>query len=169
MASSNPPKAAILFVCLGNICRSPLAHGIAEETVRRRAVSDRVRIDSCGTSAYHVGESPDARSIATARSHGIVISQQTCRQLCSHDFYEFTHIVAMDRDNLSDIKRRCPTNSSRRIANLHLFSEFIPKHSYTTADVPDPYYGGDSGFENVFTMLSDGMDPLIDYVASEAN
>lgn len=90
--------------------------------------------------AYHVGESPDARSIATARSHGIVISQQTCRQLCSHDFYEFTHIVAMDRDNLSDIKRRCPTNSSRRIANLHLFSEFIPKHSYTTADVPDPYY-----------------------------
>lgn len=136
----------ILMVCLGNICRSPLAEGILHSKL-----NDKHRVDSAGTGNWHVGQCPDRRSIAVAKKYGIDISSQRARQFKSTDFDEFDLIFAMDSSNYKDLIHLAPTQEDRNKVQLILGN----------ADVPDPYYGSDFGFENVFQLLDEATNQLI--------
>lgn len=149
-------KRRILFVCLGNICRSPLGEGLLRHRAAERGVSHLIETASAGTGGWHQGDPPDRRSIAVARRYGIDISAQRARQLTEGDFDSFDLIFAMDRSNLRDIVRRAPHNSS---ADIHLFMDFV---SGASRDVPDPYYGDADDFENVYAMLDEGCRNLLD-------
>lgn len=136
----------ILFVCLGNICRSPLGEGIMKKIAEEENIE--LQVDSCGTSAYHVGELPDPRSIDVALNHHVDIRDQRSRKLDISDFYNFDFILAMDRSNLSNIYDKEPKDST---ASIHLLREFDTIEN--EFDVPDPYYGGDSGFEACYQLI----------------
>ena len=146
----------ILFVCLGNICRSPLGEGILRHRAAERGLSHLVETASAGTGGWHRGEPPDRRSVAVARAHGIDISGQRARQLRAEDFDRYDLIFAMDRDNLRDIVRIAPHDS---MADIHLFMDFV---SGAARNVPDPYYGDDRDFEQVFAMVDEGCRSLLD-------
>jgi protein-tyrosine phosphatase len=135
----------ILMVCLGNICRSPLAEGILKSKLN----SDFYIVDSAGTSAYHIGELPDHRSIAIAKKNGIDISNQRARKFIANDFNEFDLIYAMDIENYHNICS-LSTNKSNLLKVKLILNEINPLKDLS---VPDPYYGGDYGFENVYEML----------------
>lgn len=149
-------KRRILFVCLGNICRSPLGEGILRQRAEERGLTHLIETESAGTGGWHQGDPPDHRSIAVGRRYGIDIGHQRARQLRVEDFDAFDLIFAMDRDNLRNLVRLAPHDSS---ADIHLFMDFV---SSTSRDVPDPYYGGPADFENVFAMLDEGCRNLID-------
>ena len=149
-------KRRILFVCLGNICRSPLGEGLLRHHAAERGLSHLIETASAGTGGWHHGDPPDHRSIAVARGYGVNISAQRARQLTADDFNSFDLIFAMDRSNLRDIVRRAPHNSS---ADIHLFMDFVGS---TSRDVPDPYYGDAGDFENVYAMLDEGCRKLLD-------
>jgi protein-tyrosine phosphatase len=137
---------SVLFVCLGNICRSPLARWVFLDVVRRRGLDDRVRIDSCGTGGWHVGDAADPRAAATGRSKGLDTAH-TARQLCEKDLFEFDLIVAMDRRNRADILA-----AGAPAEKVFLMRGFDPASGRRELDVPDPYYGGPEGFEEVYRM-----------------
>lgn len=141
-------KIKVLMVCMGNICRSPLAHGLFEELVEKEGLSDLIVVDSAGTHAYHVGEAPDPRSQQTARRHGIDLSHQRARRVAQPDFEEFDYILAMDRDNYSILVSSAPMEHHTKI---RLFLEFAPERE--EEEVPDPYYGGPDGFYRVYDMV----------------
>jgi protein-tyrosine phosphatase len=148
-------KRRILFVCLGNICRSPLGEGILRQLVVEAGLSSKIETDSAGTGGWHEGEPPDVRSIAVGRKHGIDISAQRARKLRPGDFGAFDLILAMDRSNLKDILNLAPPE---RRAGIHLFMEYA---GGGTRDVPDPYYGDARDFQQVYEMLRDGCERLI--------
>lgn len=139
----------VLFVCLGNICRSPLAEGIFKHLVGKQGLEKKIKVESAGTSVWHIGESPDPRSIEVANANGIELDSYG-RKAITMDFEEFDYIIAMDRDNFSDL-RRLPGKLREGAAKLYLMRDFddIGKGQ----DVPDPYYGGDDGFTYVFELL----------------
>lgn len=145
----------VLFVCLGNICRSPMAHGRFRALIEERGLHDRVAVDSCGTSRHHVGEPPDSNQRVVAKRHGFAIDDLRSRQLQDSDFYEFDLIVCMDRSNETDVTRRSFPNSEAEILR---FMEFVPGEG---PDVPDPYYGGMDGFEHVFDLIDRGVEGLL--------
>ncbi|WP_082336838.1 low molecular weight protein-tyrosine-phosphatase [Rhizobium ecuadorense] len=149
----------ILFVCMGNICRSPLAEGIFNHLVAEAGLTGRFAIDSAGTGGWHEGEQPDRRSIATAKSHGIDISGQRARRIRSSDFRDFDLIVAMDRDNVAALEMIAPPE-----ATLHLFGDIALG---TGEDIPDPYNGGPAGFELVYTRLLTGCSTLLEALGAE--
>ena len=149
-------KRRILFVCLGNISRSPLGEGLLRQSAAERGIGHLVETASAGTGGWHHGEAPDHRSISVARKYGIDISKQRARQLRTDDFDTYDLIFAMDRDNLRNIVRIAPHNSS---ADIHLFTDFVGGPS---RDVPDPYYGDDADFEHVYAMLDAGCRNLLD-------
>jgi protein-tyrosine phosphatase len=151
----------ILFVCLGNICRSPLGEGILRHQAEERGLSPLVATDSAGTGGWHRGEAPDPRSVAVARQNGVDISRLRARQLKSSDFNDFDMIFAMDRSNLRDIVRIAPHDSS---ADIHLFMDFV---SGVQRDVPDPYYGDERDFRQVYDMLEEGCARLLDFLYPE--
>lgn len=138
-------KTKILMVCLGNICRSPLAEGILASKLDPK----KYIVDSAGTAGYHVGELPDRRSIATAKLHGIDITYQRCRKFTKADFHSFDYIFAMDQSNYENILALAQTNEDRKKVQL-ILNQISPN---SNAEVPDPYYGGDQGFENVYQLL----------------
>jgi len=140
----------ILFVCLGNICRSPLAEGI----MRHVAGTGAVDADSAGTGGWHIGDPPDGRSIAVALNHGIDIASQRCRRVGPADFSAFDLIFAMDRSNLATLRAIAPQEAQHK---LHLFLDYTMG---TARDVPDPYYEGPEGFEAVYSMLFEGCSSL---------
>lgn len=135
----------ILMVCLGNICRSPLAEGILQS----KLPADRFIVDSAGTGDWHVGQGPDKRSIATAKGRGIDISCQKARQLKPSDFTEFDHIYVMDASNYKDVTKLAPDAASKAKVKLMMDEVFPGKN----VDVPDPYWSEQDGFENVYDML----------------
>lgn len=150
-----PDKPSILFICTGNICRSPLAEGVFRHLAEQAGRGDDFMIDSAGTGAWHEGELPDPRSRAIALAHGIDISDQRARKIRSGDFNRFSLILAMDGSNLTALSHMGGYPGSAEIA---LFS------TYTTGrhtDVPDPYYGGPDGFSNVYNMLLTGCQSLL--------
>jgi protein-tyrosine phosphatase len=142
---------SVLFVCLGNICRSPLAEGVFRTTVEKAGLSDRFLIDSAGTGGWHAGDPPDPRSIEVAARHGIDLTAQRARQVTDRDFEKFSIILAMDSDNLSTLKSR----TRKGHPGLRLFLNSPP------TNVPDPYYGGEDGFEQVYQMIVGGSQTLL--------
>ena len=144
-------KTKVLMVCLGNICRSPLAEGILKSKVD----SDSVFVDSAGTAGYHVGNPPDERSIAVARKHGLGIDDQKCRKFSKQDFSEFDHIYVMDRSNFSDVASLAKNQEEASKVKL-LLSEV----EVGIQEVPDPYYGGNDGFENVYQMIDRACEAI---------
>ena len=140
---------AILFVCLGNICRSPLADGVFQHLMEKGGTSRRYRVDSAGTGACHAGEPADPRSREVAERNGISLRGRA-RQIQEDDLHQFDLILAMDRTNLDDLESVYPDSVAR--ANLRLFREFDPEGD-GDLDVPDPYYGGHGGFDQVFEMV----------------
>ena len=153
---SNSDTTGVLFVCLGNICRSPLAEGIFQHLVEEAGVSDEFEIDSAGTGAWHVGERPDTRAIAVARAHGITLPSRA-RQITPEDLDHFDYVIAMDLENVRNLENMA--ESSRTDVQIHLLREFDPEH--TGDEVPDPYYGGASGFEKVFKIVSQSCEALL--------
>jgi len=152
----------ILFVCLGNICRSSLAEGILRAEIDRRGLQD-VTIDSAGTSSWHVGEKPDRRAIATAKRRGVDISRQHARQIKPADFDEFDMILAMDSDNFDHIQSMATPDQQTKLA---MCLDFAPQTA--TKDVPDPYYGGQRGFDEVFDLLSKAANGIADHITSKS-
>lgn len=149
----------VLFVCLGNICRSPMAHGALRALIRERGLQDEVEVDSCGTSAYHNGEPPDRNMIAVGERHGVPIGDLVSRRLTDADYYEFDLLVAMDRSNEADMKLRGFPDAEAEIVR---FCDFVPKDVFAGEDVPDPYYGGIDGFEQVFSIIEAGVGAVLE-------
>ncbi|MEO8591654.1 MAG: low molecular weight protein-tyrosine-phosphatase [Flavobacteriales bacterium] len=145
----------ILMVCLGNICRSPMAEGILREMVRKAGIA--VTTDSAGTSDYHVGEAPDRRAQAAMRKHDIDISDLRGRQFVEEDFERFDLLLAMDRSNLRDMLRMAPNETLA--AKAQLVMDYAPAHR--EREVPDPYYGGDEGFDHVYHMLTEACQNIL--------
>lgn len=148
---------SVLFVCLGNICRSPLAEGIFRHQAEIRGLADRFEVDSAGTGAYHTGEPPDSRSIAVAASHGVRLTG-TARQVTVGDFGRFDVIVAMDGSNRRSLRR---LRDGR--ARLVMMRDYDAEAG--DPDVPDPYYGGPDGFERVYRILERACEGLLDELA----
>lgn len=150
----------IMFVCMGNICRSPTAHAVMQHIVDRKGLSEQFLIESSGTHAYHVGEPADKRSQSTARSNGIDMSALRAQKIAITDYDRFDWILAMDQDNLDLIEYYAPENHS---ADCRLLMDFATKNTDQKI-VPDPYYGGDKGFEGVFNMVDDACHGLLDHI-----
>ncbi|MHA7815195.1 MAG: low molecular weight protein-tyrosine-phosphatase [Pseudohaliea sp.] len=152
MSSEN----GVLFVCLGNICRSPTADAVFREQVARAGLAGRVRIDSCGTAGYHVGEPPDARATAAAARRGYDLSPLRARQFAPVDFERFDYILAMDESNLAHLEALRPAEYRGR---LDLFLALAP--ALGRREVPDPYYGGERGFEEVLDLVEGAGEALL--------
>jgi len=152
-------QTAVLFVCMGTICRSPTAEGVFRKLVEERAPQLRIRIDSAGTHDYHVGEAPDPRAIAAAARRGIDLEALRARQVEEADFERFDLVVAMDRLNREMLLDRSPEPYRERV---RLMMEFAP--SLGVEDVPDPYYGGAVGFERVLDLVEEAARGLLDEV-----
>jgi len=151
---SDPVK--ILFVCLGNICRSPTAQGVFRRKAEQAGLSDAIATDSAGTAHWHVGKSPDSRSSQVAASRGVDISDLRARQVSPEDFHAFDYVLAMDHSNLSDLQAMAPADCK---ASVGLFLSY--RSGGETDEVPDPYYGGASGFETVLDLIEDASDGLL--------
>jgi len=138
----------VLMVCMGNICRSPTAHGVFETLVSQEGLQARIEVDSAGTHAYHVGESPDRRAQATAQRRGFDLSAQRARRVKEQDFEEYDYVLAMDADNHANLMLVCPPGFENRV---QMFLQFAPERE--ESDVPDPYYGGQHGFDHVLDLV----------------
>ena len=154
---------SVLLVCLGNICRSPLGEGVLAHRLEEEDLSDRVRVDSAGTGAWHQGEPPDPRSTEVAMRHGIALRGRA-RRVGVEDFREFDYILAMDRSNLQDL--RYLESQGEGGALLTLFREFDPQQD-GDLDVPDPYYGGPDGFDLMFDMVDRTCAGFVEHLLSE--
>ena len=159
MSQQLPVK--VLFVCMGNICRSPTAHGVFQQLVQEQGLSHSIRVDSAGTHSYHVGNPPDARSQATAKQRGVDLSPLRARRFVSEDFIEFDYVLGMDADNLADMRAIRPDDARAR---LQLMLEYATQ--FTQREVPDPYYGND-GFELVFDMIDDASRGLLRHIREQ--
>ena len=150
-------KVSVLFVCMGNICRSPTAEGVFRHLVRQEELEHLIQSDSAGTHAYHVGNPPDTRAQATAETRGIELHDLRARRVSAKDFELFDYVLAMARENYEILSDICPQGYESR---LRLFMEFAPQ--LNIPEVPDPYYGGTSGFERVFDMVEEASQGLLE-------
>ena len=156
---SSSESISVLFVCMGNICRSPTAEGVFREHVRREGPGYSIEIDSAGTHAYHVGEPPDPRATRAARKRGIDIARQRARAVEVSDYYRFDYILAMDNGNLEILERMRPADAK---AKLNLLLDYCS--DLDTDAVPDPYYGGKAGFEQVLDLLDTACAAFINHL-----
>ena len=161
--SNKASRIRVLFVCLGNICRSPLADGVFDAIVHEHGQSEKIFVDSAGTSGWHVGNPPDKRMRQTAADHGVSIGHLEGRQFVEADLENFDYIFAMDKSNLDDILARDATGKLGH--KVRLFREFDPEPG--DYQVPDPYYGGPEGFEEVFQMVERTSRMLFHRIAEE--
>jgi len=152
----------VLFVCMGNICRSPTAEGVFRELVRREGLDGAVDTDSAGTHGYHIGRPPDARAQEAATRRGIDISDLRARRVDSFDFEGFDYILAMDEANLEWLRAEAPSAAHERIRPLLGFARRHPD-----TEVPDPYYGGHRGFEHVLDLVEDAAEGLLETLRRE--
>jgi len=154
-------SVSVLFVCMGNICRSPTAHGIFRRLVEQEGLADLILIDSAGTHAYHIGKPPDERAQATALKRGFDLSDLRARQAAAADFEQYDYVLAMDRENHEILASLCPAGYEER---LSLFLDYAP--DLGIEEVPDPYWGGEQGFEQVFDMLEAASLGLLEEIRS---
>ncbi len=148
----------VLFICMGNICRSPTAEGVFRHTVNEAGLNEKIHIDSAGTHAYHVGQEPDKRAQAAALQRGIDLSNQRARKVEEQDFEQFDYIIAMDHSNHSDLIHIAKDKAK----NLHMFLNFADK--FSEEEVPDPYYGGEQGFKHVLDLVEDASNGLLQHI-----
>lgn len=146
----------VLFVCLGNICRSPTGEGVFRALVESEGLSDSIWVDSAGTAAYHVGEPPDPRSQAAAKRRGIDLSRQRARRVSIEDFQIFDYLLAMDSENFNNLMRMCPAGREDKVYRMLDFGEGLDR-----LDVPDPYYEGGDGFEVVLDLIENASQGLL--------
>jgi protein-tyrosine phosphatase len=152
----------VLFVCTGNICRSPTAEGVLRKLAADAGLAHRIRVDSAGTHGYHVGEAPDARAQAHARRRGYDLSDLRARRFSREDFHTFDLILAMDREHHAILARLAPSSAGQK---LRLMLEFARRPGGD--EVPDPYYGGPDGFELVLDLIEDAAEGLLDHLKAE--
>lgn len=159
---NDQPVIRVLFVCMGNICRSPTAQGVFSKLLIEEGLGHRIEVDSAGTHAYHIGELPDQRARATAQRRGIDLSHQRARRAIAEDFERFDYLLAMDEENHRALRSICPPGREGR---LRLFMEYAPQ--LEIREVPDPYYGGPNGFEAVFDMVEEAARGLLESIRRE--
>ena len=151
-------KTRILFVCMGNICRSPTAEGVLRHMAKQRGRSNLIESASAGTHANHVGAAPDPRAQAIASARGYELGGQKARRLRTVDFETFDHVLAMDADNLAQLEAQCPLEHRQKLGLLMRYA----RRQTQVREVPDPYYGGPQGFEVVLDYIEDACEGLID-------
>ncbi len=156
MKRSAQRTVSVLFVCTGNICRSPTAEGVFRSLVEREGLSGRVRVDSAGTHGYHVGDAPDERSQGAAKRRGYDLSAQRARQISRDDCEYFDYVLVMDEANRQIVEPQCPRAQ-----------KFLSYAQVDEADVPDPYYGGGGGFERVLDLIEAASEGLLAHVRRE--
>ena len=161
-ASTPDKNTSVLFVCLGNICRSPTAHGVFEAMVAQANLQHHISIDSCGTGDWHIGHAPDRRSAKAALARGYDLSHLRARQVCAEDFDRFDYILAMDNQNLADLQDMSPAHYT---GVLDLFLNYADEAGET--EVPDPYYGGASGFNHVIDLVERASQALLDAIIAD--
>jgi len=149
----------VLFVCMGNICRSPTAHAVFQKLVIEHGLKNIIEVDSAGTHAYHLGKKPDARACTIAAKRGYNLSKLRARKVKSADFEKFEYILAMDNENFTDLLTECNEEHKHKIK---LFLEFSTQ--VEAQEVPDPYYGGLRGFEKVLDLVEDASNGLLNHI-----
>jgi len=149
----------VLFVCMGNICRSPTAEGVFRRRAEENQLEQRIDIDSAGTHAYHVGDPPDRRATQAALKRGVDLSSQRARRVNDNDYEDFDYILAMDADNLEILTSNCPEEHGHK---LSLFLDFA--QGVDVSEVPDPYYGGTKGFDRVLDLIELASDGFLNHV-----
>lgn len=152
-------KVKVLFVCMGNICRSPTAEGVFLKHVQDAGMSHLIEVDSAGTHAYHIGESPDARATQVAATRGYDLTPFRARRASSDDFKQFHYVLAMDKDNYANLESICPEGFEER---LNLFMQYASVADVN--EVPDPYYGGKKGFEYVLDLVENASQGLLNHI-----
>jgi protein-tyrosine phosphatase len=152
----------VLFVCMGNICRSPTAEGVFKAIVAREALDKQIEADSAGTHGYHIGSPPDPRSIAAAKARGYDLEPLRARRVSAANFEVFDLVLAMDSENEAALRKLCPVERKNR---LRLFLDFAPEQK--AREVPDPYYGGPKGFEHVLDLAEAGSAGLIAFIRQQ--
>lgn len=157
--TSTPARHSVLFVCLGNICRSPTAEGVFRHTVATRHLTTHFHIDSAGTGDWHIGAPPDPRAIRAAAAHNIDISQLRARQINAQDIKTFTHIIAMDLTNLTTLTALTPPQHRHKI---HLLLDLTP--NTPTREIPDPYYADDNAFHQTLTLIQHATTNLLNHI-----
>jgi len=155
-------QVKVLFVCMGNICRSPTAEAVFRHCVEQEGLSEVIHIDSAGTHDYHIGDAPDGRTQRVASQRGYDMSALRGRQVGAVDFARFDYVLAMDEANLAILKRLRPQDAE---SHLGLFLEFAEKHE--EREVPDPYYGGAQGFEHVLDLVEDAANGLLQHIKQQ--
>ena len=153
----------VLFVCMGNICRSPTAEGVFRRLIRDAGLNELVQVASAGTHAFHIGEAPDARAQAAARKRNYEIGDLVASQVKPEDFRDFDYILAMDWDNLALLQQQCPKAYQHKLMLLMRFA-----NEFEEATVPDPYYGGPEGFNKVLDYIEDACQGLLEVVRKRA-
>ncbi len=151
----------VLFVCMGNICRSPTAHGVFQKMIDDQTLGHLIEVDSAGTHAYHVGEAPDPRAQTAAQRRGVDLSPLRARKVNAADFEMFDYVMVMDDDNYQQLELICPTGHKEK---LRLFLDYAP--TMREREVPDPYYGGESGFERVLDLIEAASEGLLAEIQS---
>lgn len=156
-------KIKVMFVCTGNICRSPLGHAVLEHKAGERGLAEALEVESSGIHNYHVGENADSRMRQTARERGVTLDHMA-RQLSRQDLAEYDLLLAMDRSHYREMERMAAGDPDL-IAKIKLFGSYLNSHE--AKDIPDPYFGGQSGFDLVFDMVSEGCDNLLESLADD--
>ena len=160
MTHSELGKISVLFVCMGNICRSPTADAVFRHHVKSAGLEHLIHIDSAGTHAYHIGDPPDRRSQQAALKRGYSMQGLRARKVAQEDFVHFHHILAMDRHNLDELQQNCPPQYTDRLSLLMQYSS----QWHTHPEVPDPYYGGSHGFEKVLDLVESASQGLLKHI-----
>lgn len=155
-------KTRVLFVCLGNICRSPTAEAVMCKMLQDRGLDRWFEVSSAGTGNWHVGEAPDARATEAAKERGYEMSDIRARQILENDFKHYDLVLAMDRSNITNMRRVCPSGC---LSKIGLLMDYVPQA--VLDEVPDPYYGGEDGFSLVLNLLEDACDNLINTVCAQ--
>ena len=153
---NNKENISVLFVCMGNICRSPTAHGVFQMKINQLELAHLIHVDSAGTHAYHIGEAPDRRSQQAALKRGFNLDYIRARKVTNADFEHYDYVLAMDAENYRNLSVICPIRHANK---LKMFLDFST--SFDEREVPDPYYGGAQGFEHVLDLVEDAAEGLI--------